>query len=138
MSDTNKHNINIFTIHQTQVVRGDLADTLVHACLFFIFIFIIISIFQTQVERGDMPDTLVHACLFFISPTGHGLKPLDVEFMKKIHDKVLSENVFPNMILFSKVNLIPVIGKADSFTTQELKMFKMKVNIHLQVLLSIP
>ena len=43
---------------------------------------------KTQVERGDLSDTLVHVCIFFIPPTGHGLKPLDVEFMKKIHDKV--------------------------------------------------
>ena len=45
---------------------------------------------ESRVERGDLSDTLVHACLFFIPPTGHGLKPLDVEFMKKIHDKVFS------------------------------------------------
>ena len=42
-----------------------------------------------QVERGSLPDTMVHACLFFIPPTGHGIKPLDLQFMKKIHDKVL-------------------------------------------------
>ena len=30
----------------------------------------------------------VHACLYFIAPSGHGLKPLDVEFMQRLHDKV--------------------------------------------------
>merc|ERR1711990_414709 len=54
---------------------------------------------ETRVERFDIADKRVHACLYFIAPTGHGLKPLDVEVMKKIH---------------KKVNIIPVIGKADS------------------------
>ena len=43
---------------------------------------------EIETKRGDLSDTLVHVCLFFIPPTGHGLKPLDIEFMKKIHDKV--------------------------------------------------
>ena len=59
-----------------------------------------------------MRDSRVHACLYFIAPTGHGLKPLDVEVMKKIH---------------KKVNIIPVIGKADSCTMKEVNMFKTKV-----------
>ena len=36
----------------------------------------------------QVPDTLVHACLYFIAPTGHGLKPLDIDFMRRIHNKV--------------------------------------------------
>ena len=44
---------------------------------------------ETRVNRVTaMPDTRVHACLYFIAPSGHGLKPLDVEFMKRLHDKV--------------------------------------------------
>ena len=44
---------------------------------------------ETRVNRiTAMPDTRVHACLYFIAPSGHGLKPLDVEFMKRLHDKV--------------------------------------------------
>ena len=35
---------------------------------------------------------------------GHGLKPLDIEFMKQLHDKI---------------NIIPVIGKADTMTPEE-------------------
>ena len=46
--------------------------------------------------------------------SGHGLKPLDVEVMKKIH---------------KKVNIIPVIGKADSCTVKEVNMFKTKVRV---------
>ena len=64
------------------------------------------------VFRFDIADRRVHACLYFIAPTGHGLKPLDVEVMKKIH---------------KKVNIIPVIGKADSCTVKEVNMFKTKV-----------
>lgn len=74
---------------------------------------------ETRVERVEVPDTRVHACLYFIAPTGHGLKPLDVEVMRRIHDKV---------------NIIPVIGKADSCTKREISLFKNKVghfdNIH--------
>ena len=51
---------------------------------------------ETRVHRKPLPDARVHACLYFIAPSGHGLKPLDVEFMKRLHDKV---------------NVIPVIGK---------------------------
>ena len=60
----------------------------------------------------------MHACLYFIAPTGHGLKPLDVEVMKKIH---------------KKVNIIPVIGKADSCTVKEVNMFKTKVGDTLYI-----
>ena len=63
-------------------------------------------------SRFDIADKRVHACLYFIAPTGHGVKPLDVEVMKKIH---------------KKVNIIPVIGKADSCTVKEVNMFKTKV-----------
>ena len=68
---------------------------------------------ETRVERVEVSDTRVHACLYFIAPTGHGLKPLDVEVMRRIHHKV---------------NIIPVIGKADSCTRREMNIFKNKVD----------
>ena len=37
-------------------------------------------------------DTRVHVCLYFLAPTGHGLRAVDVEFMKRLHFKVNSEN----------------------------------------------
>lgn len=40
------------------------------------------------------------------------VKQLDIEVMKKLHDRV---------------NLIPVIAKADTMTVQELKQFKASV-----------
>jgi len=65
---------------------------------------------ETKVVRDPkMADTRVHACLYFIAPSGHGLKPLDIEFMKQLHDKI---------------NIIPVIGKADTMTPEEVEMFK--------------
>ncbi|XP_014662298.1 PREDICTED: septin-7-like isoform X3 [Priapulus caudatus] len=64
---------------------------------------------ESRVNRKTMPDARVHCCLYFISPNGHGLKPLDIEFMKKLHDKV---------------NIIPVIAKADTMTPEECTSFK--------------
>ena len=55
---------------------------------------------ETRVHRVQLPDTRVHVCLYFIAPSGHGLKPLDVEFMKRLHDKV---------------NVVPVIGKSGMY-----------------------
>ena len=68
---------------------------------------------ETRVKRESLPDSRVHACLYFIAPSGHGLKRIDVEFMRRIHDKV---------------NIIPVIGKADACTKEELDLFKQKVD----------
>lgn len=67
---------------------------------------------ENRVNRKNMVDTRVHACLYFIAPTGHSLKALDIEFMKR---------------LSSRVNLIPVIAKADTLTDDELEGFKHRV-----------
>ncbi|ORY85033.1 Septin [Protomyces lactucae-debilis] len=56
-------------------------------------------------RRPGLRDSRVHACLYFIHPTGHGLRELDIECMKR---------------LSPRVNVIPVIGKADSLTPAEL------------------
>ncbi|KAL3860337.1 hypothetical protein ACJMK2_010476 [Sinanodonta woodiana] len=64
---------------------------------------------ESKVVRASAPDTRVHCCLYFIAPTGHGLKPLDVEFMRRLHDKV---------------NIIPLIAKADTLTPDECREFK--------------
>lgn len=64
---------------------------------------------ESRVNRTTMPDNRVHCCLYFIAPTGHGLKPLDVEFMKRLHDKV---------------NIIPLVAKADTLTPDECRDFK--------------
>ncbi|VDO00203.1 unnamed protein product [Rodentolepis nana] len=36
---------------------------------------------------GVMPDDLVHACFYFLSPTGHGVRQMDLEAMRALHDK---------------------------------------------------
>lgn len=67
---------------------------------------------ESRVQRKAMPDNRVHTCLYFIAPSGHGLKPLDVEFMQRLHDKV---------------NIIPVIAKADTMTPEEIQLFKRQI-----------
>jgi len=68
---------------------------------------------ETKVARDPlMADSRVHACLYFIAPSGHGLKPLDIEFMKQLHDKI---------------NIIPVIAKADTLTPEECAHFKSQI-----------
>lgn len=67
---------------------------------------------ESRVHRKAIPDTRVHCCLYFIAPSGHGLKPLDVEFMQRLCDKV---------------NIIPVIAKADTMTPEECLFFKKQV-----------
>lgn len=67
---------------------------------------------ESKVNRKlPISDQRIHCCLYFISP-GHTLKQLDIEVMKKLHDRV---------------NLIPVIAKADTMTTEEIKQFKSTV-----------
>ena len=45
------------------------------------------------------------------------MKPLDIEFMKQLHDKV---------------NIIPVLAKADTMTPEEVQMFKQTVMDQIQ------
>jgi septin family protein len=51
---------------------------------------------------------MLNLCLLFAIR----LKPLDIEFMKQLHDKV---------------NVIPVIAKADTLTPLEVKTLKKRV-----------
>ena len=46
------------------------------------------------------------------------LKPLDVEFMKRLHDKV---------------NIIPLIAKADTLTPDECREFKKTVSVLVEL-----
>uniref|UniRef100_A0AAQ4PYK9 Zgc:63587 n=1 Tax=Gasterosteus aculeatus aculeatus TaxID=481459 RepID=A0AAQ4PYK9_GASAC len=67
---------------------------------------------ESGLNRRHIVDNRVHCCFYFISPFGHGLKPLDVEFMKAIH---------------SKVNIVPVIAKADTLTLKERDRLKRRI-----------
>ncbi|XP_035481474.2 septin-5-like isoform X2 [Scophthalmus maximus] len=67
---------------------------------------------ESGLNRRNIQDNRVHCCLYFISPFGHGLRPLDVECMKAVHEKV---------------NLVPVLAKADGLTQAEVCRKKMKI-----------
>ncbi|CAE6463499.1 unnamed protein product [Rhizoctonia solani] len=68
---------------------------------------------QSRIKRNPrFRDNRVHALLYFIPPTGHALREMDIELMRR---------------LSPRVNVIPVIGKADSLTPAELKGFKKRV-----------
>ncbi|KAG8215772.1 Septin-domain-containing protein [Butyriboletus roseoflavus] len=67
---------------------------------------------EQQPQRGEKTDLRVHCCLYFIRPTGHTLKPIDIEIMKR---------------LGTRVNLIPVVAKADTITQNDLFLFKQRI-----------
>ncbi|KAI9486292.1 MAG: Septin-type guanine nucleotide-binding (G) domain-containing protein [Benjaminiella poitrasii] len=62
-------------------------------------------------------DTRVHCCLFFITPSGHSLKPIDIVVLKKLSEVV---------------NVVPVIAKSDSLTSEEKDAFKQRIKNELQ------
>ncbi|CAB1324979.1 unnamed protein product, partial [Coregonus sp. 'balchen'] len=69
---------------------------------------------EMKIKRSlfNYHDTRIHICLYFIAPTGHSLKSLDLVTMKKLD---------------SKVNIIPIIAKADTISKSELHKFKIKI-----------
>ncbi|RDB25507.1 Septin spn3 [Hypsizygus marmoreus] len=68
---------------------------------------------QSRIKRNPrFRDNRVHAVLYFISPTGHSLKEIDIELMRR---------------LSPRVNVIPVIGRSDSLTPSELRAFKKRI-----------
>jgi cell division control protein 12 len=67
---------------------------------------------ESQAVRNAADDTRVHACLYFIQPSGHNLSVLDVQAMKE---------------LSTRVNLIPIIAKADSMLKTDMPSFKKRV-----------
>ena len=65
---------------------------------------------ESRVRRNPrFKDGRVHCCLYLINATGHGLREMDVEFMRR---------------LGHLVNILPIISKADSLTPEELKLNK--------------
>ncbi|XP_054717202.1 septin-2-like [Uloborus diversus] len=67
---------------------------------------------ESGLNRKNIADNRVHCCLYFIPPYGHGLRQLDVEFMKRLHQKV---------------NIVPVIAKADTLNPAEVRRLKDKI-----------
>ncbi|NXT18839.1 SEP12 protein, partial [Syrrhaptes paradoxus] len=68
-------------------------------------------------RKRKIPDTRVHGCVYFIPPTGHWLRPLDLEFMRRL-SKI--------------VNVVPVIAKADTLTLEERAEFKQRIQEDLR------
>ncbi|KAF8629853.1 hypothetical protein AX15_003215 [Amanita polypyramis BW_CC] len=68
---------------------------------------------QSRIKRNPrFVDNRAHALLYFIPPGGHALREIDIELMRQ---------------LSPRVNVIPVIGKADSLTPTELRAFKQRI-----------
>uniref|UniRef100_A0A4W4HBE0 Septin-type G domain-containing protein n=1 Tax=Electrophorus electricus TaxID=8005 RepID=A0A4W4HBE0_ELEEL len=69
---------------------------------------------ELKIRRSlcNYPDTRLHVCLYFLCPTGHSLKPLHLLTMKR---------------LYTKVNIIPIIAKADTISKCDLQKFKIKI-----------
>lgn len=82
---------------------------------------------ESGLNRRNISDNRIHCLFYFISPFSRGfvlviflhlnvhffsLKQLDIECMKALHHKV---------------NIIPIIAKADALTAEELKQMKANV-----------
>ncbi|OMJ27836.1 Cell division control protein 3 [Smittium culicis] len=73
---------------------------------------------ENKMSKSKIVDNRVHALLYFIKPTGHSLRAIDINFMKKVH---------------SKVNLIPIIAKADMLTQDDILGFKQRILADIQM-----
>eukprot|EP01135_Chromosphaera_perkinsii_P010669 Nk52_evm69s2192 gene=Nk52_evmTU69s2192 len=67
---------------------------------------------QPNRQSSEIPDNRIHACLYFIAPTGHSIKSQDLLVLKELE---------------ARVNIIPVIAKADTISKGELYIFKAKI-----------
>ncbi|XP_028938155.1 septin-4 isoform X2 [Ornithorhynchus anatinus] len=72
---------------------------------------------ESGLNRKNIQDNRVHCCLYFISPFGHGLRPLDVEFLKALHQRV---------------NIVPILAKADTLTPPEVEHKKRKIREEIE------
>lgn len=69
---------------------------------------------ESRVRRNrKYRDHRIHVLVYFIAPTGHSLRELDIELIRKLGEIV---------------NIIPVIGRADSLTVEELDAFRQNIN----------
>ncbi len=61
---------------------------------------------------ANLDDNRIHVCLYFLCPTGNSIKSIDLAIMSK---------------LSQKVNIIPIIAKADTIAKSELHVFKNRI-----------
>lgn len=67
---------------------------------------------ENRLSRSKVVDNRVHALLYFIQPTGHALRPIDLEFLTRLH---------------KMVNVIPIIAKSDTVSESELASYKQRI-----------
>lgn len=67
---------------------------------------------ECGLNRKNIVDNRVHCCLYFLASYARGLRQVDVEFMRRLQ---------------SKVNIVPIISKADSLTPTELRALKERI-----------
>lgn len=67
---------------------------------------------ESGLNRRNITDSRVHCCFYFLSPHSNGLRPVDIEFMKSLHHKV---------------NIVPLLAKADTLTPFEIRSKKQKI-----------
>lgn len=67
---------------------------------------------ESGLSRQAITDNRVHCCLYFVSPHGRGLRQTDAEFIRRLQNKV---------------NIVPIIAKADVLTPNELRNLKVAV-----------
>lgn len=68
---------------------------------------------ETELHRTQLQDNRVHCCLYFL-PAIDILRDIDIEAMKSLQDKV---------------NIIPIIAKADTLVPEECQEIKKIVRI---------
>ena len=66
-------------------------------------------------------------CLYLLPPTGHGIKRVDMETIKRIQVGTMFLQAKNETCLQDLVTVIPCVAKADSFTKEELTELKQQV-----------
>ncbi|XP_064619278.1 septin-5-like isoform X2 [Lineus longissimus] len=64
---------------------------------------------ESGLNRKNIQDNRVHCCLYFIPPYGRGLRQVDIAFLQHLHQKV---------------NIVPIIAKADTLLPHEIRKLK--------------
>lgn len=72
---------------------------------------------EEQPYRKQLQDNRIHCCLFFISPNVHEISSRELNAMRD---------------LSTRVNLVPILGKCDTYSPIELESIKSRVRQSLQ------
>jgi cell division control protein 11 len=91
---------------------------------------------ESRIKRNPrFRDNRVHVLLYFIPPTGHAYVPRALSSVCCAYgiDRLREMDIELMRRLSPRVNVIPVIGKADSLTPSELRGFKKRVRVKASV-----